>query len=82
MAKFEAKAGCFNDNQIILILSVFKLVLTNYISEEKKITKLEIRKCSFYSLCDFGSILKMLCKDLENPGFILGDGTSFYVVVF
>lgn len=42
-----------------------------------KITKLETRKCKFYSPYESRYILKMLCKNLEGPGFILGGDTGF-----
>lgn len=42
-----------------------------------KITKLEIKKCKFYSPCESRYILKMLCKNHEGPGFISGGDTGF-----
>lgn len=32
----EIKPGCFNDNQIILMLSIFKPVLENYVSRGRR----------------------------------------------
>lgn len=32
----EIKPGCFNDKQIILMLSIFKPVLENYVSGERR----------------------------------------------
>lgn len=45
--------------------------------EGGKITKLEVRKRKFYSPYESKYILKMLCKNLEGPSFILGGDTGF-----
>lgn len=47
------------------------------VGKGRKITKLEIKKCTFYSPYESSSILKMLCKNLEDPGFFLGGNSSF-----
>ena len=80
LVKAEIKPGYFNDNRIIpyFMLIVFKPVLNNCVSRERrKDHQTGKKKYRFFSPLETSSILKVLCKNLEDPCLILGGGSGF-----